>query len=223
MSDRNVARQYKRAMDQLRSEEVAATSISWTTLSSGTQEPADMEVDIPDFYMSNATDSTPPVTPNDLHHLLDLVMLRTEFTQLRHQLPNPSSLTFSQPRQYIAQNYYPQLDINTITHTNDGPSALDARQDSNNSFIRFESDIFRIYISLNRLGNVSEHLTMHAAFHNRIIADVKETLMDLDMVKEVEWNRQRYFIQRTIRNNGHLVVDTGQELTPFATCSRIPD
>ena len=104
---------------------------------------------------------------------------------------------------------YSPLDIGSITHTNDGPSALDVRSEHSHAFARFESGVFDIYTSLIQLGHVSEHLTTHTALHTHVIAEVNEILMDLDMVKEVEWDRQKCAIYRATRHNGYAVVDTG--------------
>ena len=151
MSDRDITQRYQRAMNELLSEDIAATSISWRTVTLETRDPAAMEVDLPcDFDIPSATSLVPSVTSSDLRHLLDLKMLKTSFTQLRHNFPTSQSLTFAQPPQYIMNHSYSPLDIGSITHTNDGPSALDVRSEDSYTFARFESGIFDIYTSLDQ-------------------------------------------------------------------------
>lgn len=199
---RSVRQRYLAVLSQIQQGDTAAAAIFSNTLS-GQAFPLD-------GLAADGLYTTPTnVTSADLQHLLDLKLLNQHLSQLQSRFPVISTLSFVRPQQFIASHPYPHA--NTTLAVNSGDGALDLRSSSNSAFLSYESTIFDILTTLNRIPMAPEYLTVQHALHSRLITEATQTLSDLDMTKELEWNKQKHVLgQGHVDSPNPAFVDTGK-------------
>ena len=102
-----------------------------------------------------------------------------------------------------------------MTSINIGDSALNLRSQLNKEIIAYESDLFGLFATLKQMPTISDRLPVHAAFHERLIFEVNQALEDLDILKEIEWGRQKQNIQRMSITSPITIVNTGENWPYF--------
>lgn len=176
-SPSQVLHSYKNLIARVRADETSLTSLPG------------FDSSIPD--LQHDPEHINDASLDELDHLRDLIHLKDRLTMLKHRLPVMQSMVFTSSLQYIRRNPYKQTDYNLIEQINTGSSALSLTAHINQAFLTFELRVFEIFHDLKNLDRVSDHLASHRRFHDSVLQQASMVLRDLDLIKEVEWRRQR--------------------------------